>query len=204
MTLSNYIEDDWDDNALSGRSQPIKDIFYQYGTSGAGDLLKGVYRPRWNVDSGSPSASNQQLELPDGSTTPQVVSTPSTFTTGSWKTDFQVASSTSSGVTEFWIMSQEAQTTPNNAYRTRATNDGTYDTRKRSGGTDTTLITGSWPNDTATHTSTTTRGSHGEFELFLDGTSQGTATDREFGTSGYILCKSNIDSQTNYDNLTVN
>lgn len=91
---SNYLEDDWNDNALTARTSPEEGYFLHPsdGLTGTGDYepgdaLKGVYRPDWEIESGSPSASNGELVLPPGDTTNQTIAQPAEFTSASMEDD---------------------------------------------------------------------------------------------------------------------
>jgi len=177
MALNNYIEDDWDDNALSGRTNPSKDVYYSITESGTGDLLKGVYRPRWrNVvpiftsNSGNISAVNSELSL----NTESAAATSSNVDVGSWKHDFRLSSS---GNTTN-IGARQIHQDDNNHVYTIARADGTnYKLYKKVSGSNFKIISATWPNDTSWHTHELTRSSYGEYELFFEATSKGTATD---------------------------
>lgn len=199
MALQNYIEDDWDDNALTNRSASQKDVFYQFSDGGTGDLLKGVYRPRWEIDQGSPSASNQQLEMPAGNTTAPVLITPSNIFTGSWSVDIRiVSSSTIDSVYLNYLLSDI-----NNRYFYRADYDNRLRLQKIENSSVTTLIEVSWDGDTSNHRYKVTKNSYNTHEAFYDGASKGTVTDSFNPEAKYLRLASGIDSESEWDNLLV-
>lgn len=207
-TLSNYLEDDWGDDALTGRTNPNTGVFREQLSGGVGDLLKGIYRPAWQVESGSVSASNGELVIPAGDTTTQNATTPSRMTVGAWSWDFYFASTPGSGGHTKSILCQDVNLTAfggsNNCYHFAAVANGDYAFKRTDGGTNTSLISASWAADTATYTPKITRTEDGDFELFKNGTSQGTATDTTFDTSFYGMFGTDSDSQQHVDNLTAN
>lgn len=207
MALNNYIEDDWDDNSLTGRTGAEKDVFYQYSTGGTGDLLKGVYRPRWEVESGYVEANNSQLEVPPGDTTTQNVTTTSEMSVGSWSLSWVFETVISSGGVRINFMPGEllgSNLVPNNSIFIDINNfESNYDLIKRISGTNTRVITSTWPVDTNNHSSKVTRDSYGGAELFFDGTSQGTTTEAEDIDVNYFNVNSSSDAVFNADSLVV-
>ena len=85
--LTNYIEDDWNDNSLTNRSAKEKGLYYSYSEGGTGDLLKGVYRPKWKVMRGSPTVTSGELVIQSGDY--PYIQTQSKITTGSWSYDWR-------------------------------------------------------------------------------------------------------------------
>lgn len=204
MALTNYLEDDWDDNSLTSRTSASKDVFEQIGDGGAGDLLKGVYRPRWETESGSPSATNNELQLSDGSTTVQAVSTPSAFTVGRWEWDHDYNTNPTSGGTRLYFIAQNSGADPNDAYAIEVLHDTNLDLIKDSGGSESTLINGSRTDNTSTQNYDVTRDSYGGFELFNDGdVSQGTSTDTTHAESLYLVLRNSANARSDNDNLVM-
>lgn len=210
MALTNYLEDDWDDNSLTSRTSPSKDVFYQYGDGGAGDLLKGVYRPRWTTESGSPSATNNELQLSDGSTTYQAVSTPSNLSVGEWGIDFQANAVITGGSTVFEPIQagslpyDDSRGRPTDGYFMQAVTNGSFELlREDTGSNSATIISGTWDDDTSSHTGKFTRDSYGGFELFYDASSQGTTTDTNFSTFEVLAIENNQEKRIDFDNLVV-
>lgn len=186
--LPNYIEDDWNDNNLSGRSSADKGVYYAYSDGGTGDLLKGVYRPVWEILAGAPYASGGVLVSNDDSGS-DAIATPSKWTTGSFRYDFTWVGTIDSA----WNPSILAQdTTTNNGRCKNCYFDYYTDTSpsvrfyKNEGGSATQLISGDWQVDKNPHTSEITRDSYGNFEKLHDGSSIGTTTDTTYTSSNYI------------------
>lgn len=66
--INNYIEDNWNDNALSNRTNSETGYFLHPSDSlindfEAGDVLKGMYRPDWTATAGSPTVSSGSVEF---------------------------------------------------------------------------------------------------------------------------------------------
>lgn len=207
--LTNYLEDDWDDNALTGRTNPSKGWFKQFGTGGTGDVLKGVYRPRWETESGSPSASGGVLQLPDGSSTRQGVSSPSKFNTGAWEFDFQFSSTPTSGenfrFAYFAVsLANDSGSVIDEGYNTFYSEAGAITLERRDPSSNTTVISGgSWGNDSNSHTAKTTRDSYGGWELFNDASSQGTGTDTALTDAIRMMIGNGLNQTVDIDNLVL-
>lgn len=195
--ISNYLEDDWDDNNLTGRSSPSTGEFKEQTAGGTGDMLKGIYRPEWTVQGGSPAASSGVLVLDDS----ESVSTVSKFTTGRWSFWFQVQSSPQGGHRVVIMSPVIATSIGDDCYRLGWRYNGDYKLTLRNGGSGTTLITGSWPADTAGYSAEATRDTEGNFEIFLGGTSKGTATDTTHTSSKTLLLENGEGVTTHYDDL---
>lgn len=172
--IANYIEDDWNDNALNSRSNAERGYYYNYHTGGTGDLLKGVYRPRWIIANGSPSASGGTLNLPAGDSTQQAVQTPSELSVGKWQYDFQFQERTQSANRGLRLVLINPSASA--VYSVQIQTDGDFELHVDDGG-QTILISGSWGADTSLYTIELTRDSYSNWELFRDSTSQGTATN---------------------------
>ena len=200
MVLTNYLEDDWDDNSLTGRTDPQKDVFYQYSTGGTGDLLKGVYRPRWETESGSPSASSGYVAATNG-----VVKTPSEVTVGEFTVEHRLTQSIGDDFSDAFDFIAQNSGTYYRYYKADNTGSPTPSARLdvSVGGSSTTLISWSWAHDTVFHTESVTRDSYGNFEAFEDGQSEGTVTDTQITESDMIILRMNHDFETQYDNLVV-
>jgi len=191
-----YLTDDWGDNKLTDRE----------GLSNFRNRIPprtwGKDRPKWTIESGSPSASGGVLVLPQSSTV-QTVSTPSDFTVGAWELDFKWANTTSTQWDRNWFMRLAGEAT---GYWMRANNDGSAcDIIETTTGTHTVIIDNTWTADTSWHTLKATRDSAGNFELFLDGVSKGTTTDTTHTTSDemWIRDDGNDVAERNVDNLKV-
>lgn len=213
--IANYLEDDWGDSSLSSRSNSDEGYFLHPsdGLTGSGDYepgdaLKGVYRPEWAVTGGSYSTSNGALV--SGGNLDDVVGTPSDMNVGSWKLDFTMGANTSNtDVHTFAFMDRDVTDhgandgTPDNGYIIQTRTEGNYELRVRSGGFSTDLIRSSWGVDTVTHTEEVNRDSYADLELFLDGASQGTATDTTYSSARHLGIYSRYGNGWTYDNLVV-
>ena len=209
MALDNYIEDDWNDNALTGRSNTEKDVFYQYYDSGTGDLLKGVHRPRWRHVSGTVDATNQRVEMYGDDSVQKVIETPSSLTVGSWTVDhrfnsigddFLAVSIICDNVNDYGIGRTQ------NGYWFGDRSGGSspsYDLFVAEGGGNTRIIDAQSPQDTNWHTSECTRDIYGNFELIRDGTSQGTGTDTTYNETAAMALGDCNTENVMYDNLAV-
>lgn len=206
MAIDNYIEDDWDDNALTERAGSEKDVYYNYGTGGAGDLLKGVYRPRWNTESGSPTANDGEFELSPGNNTLQKAATPSNLTTGEWSYNVQYQGGTVSQRTSLTLFANsftDAAHTYQDSYSVVYDDTDGVRLQVNDGGSITTLITYTTDANTNTRSVRVTRDSYGSWEMFVDGTSRGTATDTKITESKIMAIGNDSDQTVNYDNLVV-
>lgn len=190
--INNYIKDDWDDNALSGRTNAQKGYYKNYYDDGTGDLLKGVYRPVWNnqrnngnlsVGSGTVTYNNDT----DSNDAGENLVVPSALTSGEWSFDVTVTTSSSDGDGVALMMMQQQLTASSDFYGTGywmflADSDASYKFRisRLDNGSVTELNTSSWSGDNNTHTFTATRDSFGNMEYFEDGGSKGTATDSTY------------------------
>lgn len=215
--ITNYLEDDWGDNSLTGRSNSDEGYFLHPSDNlisdyEAGDALKGVYRPEWEIlQSSSVYTGNSNLQL---SGTDNAVATPSNLDTGSWSFDFSKTSNTEAN--NYYSVSFFATT--RTLFDVSYTRDGyaifgnlnneiSTQIRKSDSGSVTDLLNTSHADDTATHTMEVTRSVFGEFELLYDGVSQGTTTDTTFTDTKYIIFsyddKNGSGLTVIYDNLVV-
>lgn len=208
--LSNYIEDDWNDNSLTSRSNTVDGVFAHPDANEAGDVLIGRYRPEWNVTNGSPTASSGVLNLNNSSGTDTVMVIPSNMSVGSWQYDWTLTNTdTSNAVTiQYHIMSQTT-TALQDGYESTTYYSGTVESWhldvRQGGGSTTTIINGSNTKDTNTHTREVTRDSYSNWEMFNDGVSAGTANDSTFTSGEYeIIYGQAGTSDFTADNLVVN
>lgn len=209
-TAGDYITDDWDDNSLSNspnsRSGYSENTFLHPAANEGGDAIIGADRPNWNTLSGSPSASGGELNLPDGSTTVQVISVRSRFGIGTWQSDYQFQSNPSSGQAETTLFAASTSLHSShmqNGYFIQIGSGGAYDLRNDDGGTDTEIINNTWSVDTNSHTQKATRDAFFNFELFLDGSSQGTAADNTNTFEEWLAIGNDTDVQINHDDYKV-
>jgi len=197
ITASRYeFYDDWGDNCLTNR---------RYGGNATISISDTVYecknfRPEWTTESGSPSASGGVLVLTAGDATSQQISTPSDFTTGTWEADFYYTDSPSTGNTSLFPMVEDKQ---NEDYQIAIRTDD-YDLGKHSGGSYTRVIDTSTSSSVGDwHTCKATRDSDGNWELFHDGTSVGTATDTYLPSVKTLWHTNAHDVEIHWDNLRV-
>lgn len=174
--IDTYIEDDWDDNALTNRTNSREGYFLHpsddllSGDFEAGDALKGVYRPDWRQVEGSATVSGGLLRVPADTTA--IISSPSEFNTGTFETTFSLGSAGSAGTLGLRFVATNNNNTLEVAINYAGPN---YTLRKQDGGTFTELTSSAKAPDSGT--AKVTRDSYGNFELFLDGVSEGVATD---------------------------
>ena len=191
-TGSNIYEllDDWDDNKLTARdgaettSTGFTNLFAQ----------KNKFRPTWTTVAGAPSVANEKLELDNT----EQVKTPSTFGVGTWEIDLTVAVQNAQPFMRLYAGGGSKYricgwyTHPTNLYAVIYDDvDAAY------------IIQGAgaaW--DVNQHTLKTTRNESGNWEIFFDGVSKGTATDTTT-TSFDELHIYTENGATKYDNLKV-
>jgi len=164
-----YLADDWEDNLLSNRDLNPEAAEHHY-------RIACRFRPEWTIESGSPSVLEGKLVLPAGDVTAQIVSTPCTFTTGTWRWRWRFTTTPSAGSLWPWFIFES----PANRWNWEAgclAGYTHYRITKEVDGVTTAVITSTWTPDNAEHTTTITRDTDGNWELFLDGISKGTATD---------------------------
>jgi len=161
---SYYIYDDFGDNKLVDRTLDtlvLKDGIFQNP------------RPEWTVKGGSPSVSDGKLILPDSSSTIQKIETSSTFIVGVWELVFNYDTAPTQGGLSVFPMYQDSE----NYYRFKNNNEhDAIELFKMEDFSGSTLIsTPPAVADTNIHTLKCSRDSSGNWELFLDGSSLGTA-----------------------------
>lgn len=191
MTRDTYIKDDWDDNALTGRSNPETGAFlHPSGDTEAGDCLVGMYRPEWDVqiESQTIDTSNGDVRVDlSGGTSPEVnaqITTRSEFGMGSVQLDFQYLTLGSDADSlEVMILSNDGGSSTSRVgvvcyslvIGDAAAN--TFRLEYQDGSGATTIIDATWAGDTSTHAAEITRDPYSNFEIFADGASKGTGTD---------------------------
>jgi hypothetical protein len=170
--LDNYLFDDFADNGFNDRAGS-KTGQYPDPSLGPSKNYRGYVRPRWRSAGGSPTVSNGELVLPPGDTTTQIaVAENIALETGTWEFDFQF--STTPGFShQFEFIREDGD----NYYFIESQSGGGFELRKKEAGSFSTVIAGNWPVDSAAHTTKVTRDGSGNWELFFDGSSQGTTTD---------------------------
>jgi hypothetical protein len=136
----------------------------------------GRYRPMWQASSGSPTITNNELVLPAGDTTAQEVDAASDHTVGYWEFDYQFASPPADNFNFAWWKFVDDG---NNFLRLLIRDEGFVELKGQQNGssvfsqtTDNTAFV-----DGNGHTVRIERDSGGNFEVFLDGSSQITASN---------------------------
>jgi len=133
-----------------------------------------IFRPEWELRNGSPSTVDDALSLTAGDTTEQSVMKSSLEDLNNqktWEFDWQFQTAPTAGVFAWRLM------VSGDLVQVKIGSDNSFELMKREAGTWSTLISNTWAVDNASHTTKVTRDLNGNWELFLDGTSQGTATD---------------------------
>lgn len=162
-----YRVDDFGDNAAtSGRSGTAR-THYLNPTQGT-RIAK--FRPYWTEQGGSTSVSNQELTVGSSG---GYITIPSGLETGSWEVHFKFDTAPASGELQTFLLRKDA----NNQWRVRIQSGGGLNLSSVQSGTNSTLVSSTWPVDTNPHTVRVERTRDGDWELFFDGASEGTATD---------------------------
>lgn len=203
---TNYLEDDWDDNSLTSRTNPSDGVYAHPDANEAGDTLIGRYRPEWNVkDPTNTTVNSGTLVIPQNSDdTSKTVAVPSNFITGSFSSDIGINSAGTSGERSVFSFISKAvdPSTVQDFYGIRKNSESSEsndDLSKFVGGSLTILITGpTTSNNTKNYEAT--RDTYGDFEFFSSATSYGTAVDTDIVTTNTVLLYSSA-SSSNYDAL---
>ena len=162
--------DDWDDSKLTSRdgagttSTGFTNLFAQ----------KDKFRPEWATGAGSPAASGGELVLALSAS----VTTPSTFVTGTW--EWLVRHSATGGNNAFkcYFLGENGDTS---SYAYVHEHSGTIVLWVT---TDGNIISGGIVTQPTTNKAyKVTRDSSGNFEIFFDGVSKGTATNTRYTSS---------------------
>jgi len=148
-----------------------------------------TYRPEWTIVQGTPSVSNGYLTLSSDGTTGDEIQIESDITVATWKVDWQ--SNTTTGGS--WLFLRFMEIDDSNYYRLMAvlvtTTSAYFWLEKIVNGTITGLLGPTVTADTNWHHLAVSRDESGNFEIFFDGVSQGTATDTSITTSKYLALK---------------
>lgn len=196
-----YLHDDWGDNQLTGDREGS-------GTT-THNGVTGFYRPGWIVDAGSPDVSGEQLTItPNEQVRTEININLDENLTASLEADVSDSGGSGSDQPEWTLF---AETSNWVAAGNRVLDDG-YSVgvyagdscrlaKYSGGGLDQTLISGQELSDV--HTIEVTRTSSGTWELFVDGSSQGTATDTEFTNPQYTGFGSRDNGQMSLDEIKV-
>jgi len=135
---------------------------------------QGVYRPKWALTGTEPSFSGESMTLASQTIDGLQRSPAVNQTVGSWEYRFEPQTTPSNGRLNFKTLTDNLDS----SYQVLVyAGTGDVDLQKVDSGSASTLISGSWTPDANPHTVRLDRASGGEFELFFDGSSLGTATD---------------------------
>ena len=175
--------DDWADNKLTSRDNRATTAA---SILGANEFAQ-KFRPEWTVQSGTWNADAGYVTKTNG-TAHDHLSTPSTFAVGTWECDFKL--DVDNSYIRIVIMNNESvvSATSDGYYVYAHGSSNFYRFDKRINNVSTTIINGgAWANHTTQQTTKVTRNISGDFELFLEGVSEGTVTDTDATTSLYII-----------------
>ena len=197
--------DDWEDDKLSNR-----DLFSDTALSPAEleptqSEFESPIRPEWTVDVGSPQATNTQLELDSDSALRADFTENITQNSLTWEFDWNHQDSNSRFIGQMFAETSSIHTNPRyyeTGYFVQIDNQNNrYRLTKDSSGSPSSIIT-----DDGSHsdsgTCKVTRDENGNWELFKDGDSVGTATDTSHTNPEYVAF-STEDGGTDVDNYRV-
>ena len=199
-----YIGDDWSDNKITSRDNAAT-------VATALSKIYQKFRPEWSIEnigtSSDPYADSGQLVfLNDVDNTGQKgVYTSLNTNTGTFKIKFKQATTTTdnSGVCPIQICSS-SWVSGGEGYDLMYRTDGSEYTLWK-GRHNTAIISSTWDGDTAWHEAKITRDSSGNFELFYDGVSKGTATDTDYTSFNTleVFYTNGVQIDTYFDDLEV-
>ena len=158
------------------------------GTGGLSDnFADGNFTafPTWSVQAGGFQSTN--FLKGDNANADDRITTPNTQAYGSWQFDFtfQTTSGTTAQVIRYFTSASSTNLGTTNGYYIFLDGSGEISFRKITGGTPTVLISSTYSANTLSHTVKVTRTSANLFELFLDGSSLGTAADATYTTTAF-------------------
>lgn len=178
--LNGYLLEDWEGDSLN--EGPTYDTTGYEFTEPETSAFTVTTRPEWSELAGSPTVSDSILTLTNGDSTTQAVDTEADVSEGTWEFVFQCSSSPTDGQLLFDFMREDTD----NRWRVRLNgNNDDFKLQKQDTGDGSDAISTTWSRDTSEHTLTVTRDSNDQFEMSLDGSSVGTATD-SFTPSGVL------------------
>lgn len=174
--------EDFGDNALSNRNGS----FVANTVSTNEGVAAGVYRPEWEEKQAfNPGPQNGRLEHDIGSNGSGVIELDGRImTAGVWEFDFQFTTLGNDDDNVTWRVVRENS---GNFIAILATDAGDVKIQKAEGGSKSTIISGSWGGGTGDNNPHTIKAERYvemdgsvEWELFVDGSSQGTSLDSFF------------------------
>jgi hypothetical protein len=193
--------DDVADNKLTNRdiysTTPLDDSVVVPSGSPYGPPV----RPEWTTASGSPSATGEELVIPDGSSTTQILSTSTPMTSGTWDLDWQQISAPSSGILRWFPIYEDS----NNWIAVENTIGANREVfAKLEGGSFSVLIrNGGAYTGTSNREWMVTHDGDGNWEWFVNGSSVGTYFDAFLPTANEIRIRQELDTSVEADNLRV-
>jgi hypothetical protein len=176
-TLDYALYDDWGDGNATARDRHVEGNYVSDN-----GVIPARIRPDW--DGGTVTGGAYRLS--NGAYTDAL----SKHDTGSWEIDWQFVSDPTSGYLFIEFLLQDSS----NRYEVLVGNGGTHQVKKHQGGSNIGIVSGSHPDDTNLHTTRVTRDSDGNWELFLDGSSQGTATDTFLPDVNFFRIESSLNA----------
>ncbi len=220
--LTGYILDDWDDNSLTSSRDSFDTTSFS-GDEPSSSNSTTETRPQWTDHTGRSNLSATGQVLETDSSNSYVYSTPfnvggssSWNTSHTWSFHFKFVSKSSNNGSDYWGVAVNDATNYtdqnngnndtyfNNAYHVQINDNGSYDFRLANGGSRSGLIGGgSWSEDGNWKTGKVTRDSSGNWELFRNGSSQGTTTDTTHTDISHLGFCGDQRYVMNYDNLEV-
>jgi len=171
--LNHYLYEDWQDDDFGQQRHEMRIGEYWDGTKYP---RYARFLPQWQNNTGTDPISYDRagvVTLPSNQGSRLGIETFTDFDTGTWDVSYRAESAPTSGQLDIILLYVD----DNNQIRVSVIDGGTLELQKVDAGTVTTLISGTWPDDTAQNSVKVTRDSAGNWELFSNGTSQGTATD---------------------------
>lgn len=201
--INNYLEDDFGDNALTSRTNTNDGVYAHPDANVAGDVFIGRYRPVWNNTSGAVTAQNTRAEFSNGDSTIARINTPSSFNTGSWEWAVEVTSAPGTGGVELGAFSDSLDLLAGNGIAINVTSNGNYNLLEVVSGNPDTFIDAPSISYGSEIVYRLNRDSYGNFEVFTDGTSDGTATNTFTPEAIYSGIQSRADVDVYVNNLVI-
>jgi hypothetical protein len=191
-------------NTRDKRTQLVDDFNDDRWSSNRLSTSFVAHRPEWNDEGGSIEAVDGLLLFPAGDRRRQRAKNRDSHEnlTNSVTFDYRLRSRPSSGEFSMYWMRKDG----GDFYRVRLGTGSTLSLDKAIGGDATNgVVRGNRTDDTTRHTVEVTRTEGGTWELFEDGTSQGTATDTDIPSRGRydwnIVLENTFDEAVEFDNL---
>ena len=170
-----YLQDDWADGNLTSRADSNTRTQTIEGTE-----YETVYRPDWTTVSGSSTASDANGGYARTSADDEITAD-SVF----WEDDlafeavfrYESTDGSSAGRRSEYQFAMDGSGNGWTVYFNPDSSGATFNLQKRESDAVDSVISSSWDNDTNQHTVRVERTNGQDWELFLDGSSKGTATD---------------------------